>query len=236
MSLINVKLNKLQVKEEGLVDGPYVVEFFIRNEPGEEDRQVIGLPTEPIKEGTVIDFSDKSLKTKWVQVTEIEDEYIIGARVRPMKDKDGQTLPELFDEGVKVAADIWGQTFDDLIPFQSHVFTDVIELGADVLDEIGFWDFLDEPFAKGHVVLEERDLDNQKIIQRVRFDLKAGRKLESESQVLKTTERSGPWTVMSGPNKGTVIDPEEEPPTIQKGENNGFIELMIEEKESRFGS
>lgn len=148
--------------------------------------------------------------------------------------KDGDSNEErLLEDAISVGSDLVGQTFDDLIPFQDYILADLVNLGIDAIQELGLFSYLEKPFGEGHAVLEERKLKGEKVVQRVRFDLLTGRKVEGDAKIATAGGRDGPWTVVGGgPEHGKerVFDAGE---NLDQGEKNGFVELLIHEKEGQ---
>jgi hypothetical protein len=147
---VNLTLESIKINDTGIASSPFVIEFYLRHQPGDQELQILRLPTEPIEQGKTVDFSDKSLKKRWIRVTDVEKKYILGAKVRPGNEQADKAIKQ----GMEIGTNLSGQLLSRKLPLRWWLISDILQVGYDVIDWTGLLDWLDEPFVEGHIVLD----------------------------------------------------------------------------------
>ncbi|MFB6355489.1 MAG: hypothetical protein ABEJ65_03120, partial [bacterium] len=144
---LDLQIERYKIKSGGFAPDPWVLDFNILHRPGEGERYPLEIPT---KTGEIIDWTEAERFKNWVAVTEAEDSkpWILKAEARPIKP---EATGDLVNKSIKTIADVSGQLSSGGLPLQSWLISDIINVGADLLN---LGQYLQEPFAKGQKVIE----------------------------------------------------------------------------------
>ncbi len=207
---LDVLMEKWKVKTGGFAPDPWVMEWTITHKPGDVETYAVTIPT---KTGEVVEWTGETRNKRWVAVPEVEKKWILEAKARPM---NPDSTEGNLKQAVKTGAEMVGQLSSTSLPLQWWLLSDVLEVGADLLN---FDKFLQEPFAVGNVVLGEEPEPSQTI------ELVAPRRVESPKPDTREAWEKREFTNIE---TGKTYLPEKGPPEVSEGEKQGFVEVSIE--------
>jgi len=208
---LDLQLEKYTISSGGFAPDPWVLDVRIVHRPGESETYPVQIPT---KTGEVIDWSSASRSKKWIAVSDVEKAWILKATARPVKP---EARADKFNQAIKTAADVTGQMTDLSLPLSSWLISDIINVGSDLLN---LGEYLQQPFAVGETVLEGPP-DSP-----VTIPMEAPTPIEPPGPKTREAWEDNEFTNM---NTGETFTPAEEQGRIEQGDDQGYVEVSVEE-------